>query len=84
MRKRVEPTLEEKRRRLTAFFGKEGATIVLDHVGELDSAFGSASAVIELIMRGKMVPEKAQLNLNPDQSEKPGGGLTAIGKEKLR
>ncbi len=45
---------EEQRQRLIEFFGQTGAELVEKHLDDLEQAFGSASAVIEMIMNGKI------------------------------
>ena len=44
--------------RLAAFFGENGAKVILDHIGDLELTFGSASAIILQVMEGE-IPLKA-------------------------
>ena len=45
---------EAQKQRLIEFFGQAGAELVEEHLDDLEQAFGSASAVIDMIMNGKM------------------------------
>jgi hypothetical protein len=41
------------RARLVAFFGDAGASVILDHFGDLERTFGSASNIIFRVMEGE-------------------------------
>ena len=45
--------------RLAAFFGENGAKVILDHISDLELTFGSASAIILQVMEGR-IPLKAK------------------------
>ncbi|MGI0078284.1 MAG: hypothetical protein ACRECH_01525 [Nitrososphaerales archaeon] len=49
-----------KEARLVEVFGKTGTELILKHLEDLEETFGSASAVIKMVMDGKMKIPKAR------------------------
>lgn len=49
-----------KEARLVGVFGKTGAELILKHLGDLEETFGSASAIIKMVMDGKMGTSKTR------------------------
>ena len=45
---------EAQKQRLIEFFGQTGTELVEKYLDDLEQTFGSASAVIDMIMNGKM------------------------------
>lgn len=66
-----------QKRRLEAFFGPQGATIVESHLGDLEKTFGSSAVIIQSVIDGKIGVPVEDIRPAPPYH-------VQIGKPKLR